>query len=45
MENLEMNNFNQTLAKGFISLDLLNAADLETYNQFLKRKDIKIINN
>jgi hypothetical protein len=36
-------NLNQPLARGFISLDLLNASDLETYKQFLKRKDIKII--
>jgi hypothetical protein len=34
---------NQTFAKGFISLDLLNARDLNTYNQFIKREDIKII--
>src|SRR5687768_8288214 len=43
MENFDENDFNPALAKGFISLDLLNPSDRETYKQFLKRKDIKII--
>jgi hypothetical protein len=41
--DIENGYFNESQGKGFISLDLLDPADLETYNLFLERKDIKII--